>query len=52
MDTGNVDTVVIGGRIMKRGGTLLHVDWPAARRLAADSRDFVIARSGFRPPKL
>jgi cytosine/adenosine deaminase-related metal-dependent hydrolase len=52
MDTGNVDTVLIGGRVMKRGGMLLHVDWPAVRRLASDSRDFVIARSGFKPPRI
>jgi cytosine/adenosine deaminase-related metal-dependent hydrolase len=52
MDTGNVDTVLIGGRVMKRGGELLHVDWPAVRRLASDSRDFVIAKSGFKPPKI
>ena len=32
MDTGNVDTVVIAGRVMKRAGRLLHVDWPAVRR--------------------
>jgi cytosine/adenosine deaminase-related metal-dependent hydrolase/ribose/xylose/arabinose/galactoside ABC-type transport system permease subunit len=52
MDTGNVDTVMIGGRFMKRGGKLLHVDWPAVRRLATDSRDFVVARSGFQQPKI
>jgi 5-methylthioadenosine/S-adenosylhomocysteine deaminase len=52
MDTGNVDTVIIGGRVMKRGGKLLHVDWPAVRRLASDSRDYVIAKSGFKPPKI
>jgi 5-methylthioadenosine/S-adenosylhomocysteine deaminase len=52
MDTGNVDTVMIAGRIMKQGGKLLHVDWPAVRRLASDSRDFVIAKSGFKPPKI
>jgi cytosine/adenosine deaminase-related metal-dependent hydrolase/ribose/xylose/arabinose/galactoside ABC-type transport system permease subunit len=52
MDTGNVDTVMIGGRIMKQGGKLLHVDWPAVRRLVSDSRDFVIAKSGFKPPKI
>jgi 5-methylthioadenosine/S-adenosylhomocysteine deaminase len=52
MDTGNVDTVMIGGRIMKQGGKLLHVDWPAVRRLASESRDFVIAKSGFKPPKI
>jgi cytosine/adenosine deaminase-related metal-dependent hydrolase len=52
MDTGNVDTVMIGGRVMKRGGELLHVDWPAVRRLASDTRDFVLAKSGFKPPRL
>ncbi len=50
MDTGNVDTVLIGGRVMKRHGELLHVDWPAVRRMAAESRDHVIAKSGFKPP--
>jgi cytosine/adenosine deaminase-related metal-dependent hydrolase/ribose/xylose/arabinose/galactoside ABC-type transport system permease subunit len=50
MDTGNVDTVLIGGRVMKRKGELLHVDWPAVRRMAAESRDFVVAKSGFRLP--
>jgi cytosine/adenosine deaminase-related metal-dependent hydrolase len=52
MDTGNVDTVIIGGRVMKQGGKLLHVDWPAVRRLASESRDYVIAKSGYKPPKL
>ena len=52
MDTGNVDTVIINGRVMKRGGRLLHVDWPAVRRLASESRDFVIEKSGFKPPKI
>ena len=51
MDTGNVDTVLIAGRVMKRGGQLLHVDWPAVKRLAAESRDFVIAKSGFKLPE-
>jgi 5-methylthioadenosine/S-adenosylhomocysteine deaminase len=52
MDTGNVDTVVIGGRVMKRHGELLHVYWPAVRRMAAESRDFVIAKSGFKLPSI
>jgi cytosine/adenosine deaminase-related metal-dependent hydrolase len=52
MDTGNVDTVLIAGRVMKRGGQLLHVDWPAAKRMAAESRDHVIAKSGFRLPSI
>ena len=52
MDTGNVDTVLIGGRVMKRDGKLLHVDWPAVKRTAAESRDQVIARSGFKVPSI
>lgn len=50
MDTGNVDTVVIAGRVMKRHGELLHVDWPAVRRRTAESRDYVVAKSGFKTP--
>jgi 5-methylthioadenosine/S-adenosylhomocysteine deaminase len=50
MDTGNVDTVLIAGRVMKRHGRLLHVDWPAVRRMAAESRDYVVAKSGFKVP--
>jgi cytosine/adenosine deaminase-related metal-dependent hydrolase len=50
MDTGNVDTVLIAGRVMKRHGRLLHVDWQAVKRLALESRDHVIEKSGFRLP--
>jgi 5-methylthioadenosine/S-adenosylhomocysteine deaminase len=50
MDTGNVDTVLIAGRVMKRHGKLLHVDWQAVKRVAAESRDYVIAKSGFKVP--
>ena len=50
MDTGNVDTVLIAGRVMKRRGLLLHVDWPAVKRKAAEARDHVIAKSGFKLP--
>ncbi len=52
MDTGNVDTVLINGRVMKRHGQLLHVDWPAVRRMAAEARDFVVDKSGFKLPKI
>jgi 5-methylthioadenosine/S-adenosylhomocysteine deaminase len=52
MDTGNVDTVLIAGHVMKRHGRLLHVDWPAVKRMAAESRDYVIAKSGFRLPSI
>jgi hypothetical protein len=52
MDTGNVDTVLIAGRLMKRHGEVLHIDWQAVKRLAVESRDHVLARSGFRPPSI
>jgi hypothetical protein len=35
---------------MKRHGELLYVDWPALRRKAAESRDFVVNKSGFKLP--
>ncbi len=50
MDTGNVDTVIIAGRVMKRDGKLLHVDWDAVKRMALSSRDYVIEKSGFKLP--
>jgi 5-methylthioadenosine/S-adenosylhomocysteine deaminase len=52
MDTGNVDTVLIAGRVMKRGGRLLHVDWGAVKRKAIESRDYVVEKSGFKLPKI
>jgi 5-methylthioadenosine/S-adenosylhomocysteine deaminase len=52
MHAGNVDTVMVAGRLMKRDGRLLHVDWPAVHRSAGASRDHVIAASGFRPPRI
>jgi 5-methylthioadenosine/S-adenosylhomocysteine deaminase len=52
MDTGNVHTVIIAGRPMKRAGRLLHVDWGAVRRMAEQARDHVIEKSGFRLPKI
>jgi cytosine/adenosine deaminase-related metal-dependent hydrolase len=50
MDTGNVDTVIIAGRVMKQGGKLLHVDWDAVKRMTLSSRDYVIEKSGFKLP--
>jgi cytosine/adenosine deaminase-related metal-dependent hydrolase len=52
MDTGNVDTVIIAGRVMKRRGQLQHVDWPAVKRAVEESRDHVIDKSGFKLPKI
>jgi cytosine/adenosine deaminase-related metal-dependent hydrolase/ribose/xylose/arabinose/galactoside ABC-type transport system permease subunit len=52
MDTGNVDSVLIAGRVLKRDGRLLHVDWPAVMAAAAAARDHVVAKSGFRLPRI
>ena len=52
MDTGNVDTVLVAGRVMKRNGDLVGVDWPALMDAASDARDRVLSRSGFKPPRL
>ena len=52
MDTGNVDTVLIAGRPMKRHGKLLHVDWDAVKRMTEESRDFVVNKSGFKLPRI
>jgi 5-methylthioadenosine/S-adenosylhomocysteine deaminase len=52
MDTSNVDTVMINGRLMKQHGQVLHVDWPAVMRMVEDSRSYVIDKSGFRLPKI
>ena len=52
MDTSNVDTVLIAGRVMKRGGELLHVDLPAVQRMATESRDYILAKSGFKLPSI
>jgi cytosine/adenosine deaminase-related metal-dependent hydrolase len=52
MDTSNVDTVLIAGRVLKRDGRLLHVDWDAVMRMALEARDHVIDKSGFKLPKI
>jgi cytosine/adenosine deaminase-related metal-dependent hydrolase len=47
MGTGNVDTVLIAGKVMKRNGRLLGVDVNKVSRLAYQARDRVVARSKF-----
>ena len=48
MDTSNVDTVFIGGRLRKRQGQLVDVDLTRVRRLAGQSRDYVVSKAGWR----
>lgn len=52
MDTGNVDTVLVAGRVMKRGGQLVGIDWQALMDAASAARDRVLAKSGFKPPRI
>ena len=48
MDTSNVDTVFIAGKLMKQGGRLLNVDLSRIRRAVEASRDAVLARAGYK----
>jgi 5-methylthioadenosine/S-adenosylhomocysteine deaminase len=43
---GLVDTVLVDGAVVKRGGTLVGVDHARVRRLAVESRDDILARAG------
>jgi cytosine/adenosine deaminase-related metal-dependent hydrolase len=47
MDTSNVDTVFIGGRLRKRQGRLVDVDLDRVSRLARASRDYVVSAAGW-----
>jgi hypothetical protein len=43
---GLVDTVLVAGRVVKRGGALVDVDLPALKARLLESRDRVVAASG------
>ncbi len=43
-NAGNVDSVFVSGRPVKRGGKLLHVDLDHVRKLARESRDYIFSR--------
>ncbi len=47
MDTSNVDTVFVAGRLKKRAGRLVGVDVERVRREAERSRDYVLAQTGW-----
>jgi 5-methylthioadenosine/S-adenosylhomocysteine deaminase len=47
MDTSNVDTVLVGGKIMKRAGKLVGVDLAKIQRDVQQSRDYIVARAGW-----
>jgi cytosine/adenosine deaminase-related metal-dependent hydrolase len=48
MDTSNVDTVFIGGKLRKRAGKLVGVDLDRVRRQAHESRDYIVGKTGWR----
>jgi 5-methylthioadenosine/S-adenosylhomocysteine deaminase len=52
VDTSNVDTVFIGGKLMKSGGQLVGVDVARVARLAEASRDYILSKTGWRKSKL
>ena len=52
MDTGNVDTVYVAGKLMKRKGELIGIDLNNISKLVHESRDYVIKKSGFRLPSI
>lgn len=52
MDTSNVDTVFVAGKALKRDGKLLNVDLNRLMQKAYESRDYVLAKSGFKLPAL
>jgi cytosine/adenosine deaminase-related metal-dependent hydrolase len=47
MDTSNVDTVLVAGRIVKRDGQLTGVDIPRVRQAAEAARDGILSRAGW-----
>jgi cytosine/adenosine deaminase-related metal-dependent hydrolase len=46
-DIRNIDTVIIGGRIRKRGGRMVGVDMVKFRQLADESRSYLFKQAGY-----
>lgn len=51
-DTSNVDTVIVGGRVVKRGGGLLREDLRTIFERGEASRDYLLTRSGLVPGQI
>ena len=47
-DRSNVDTVIIGGRIRKRGGQLAGLDMPKLKRMVEESRRYLFAATNYK----
>lgn len=52
MDTSNVDTVIIRGMVRKQSGSLVGVDVPRINRLAQESRDYILSRTGWKATRV
>ncbi|MBX3049124.1 MAG: amidohydrolase family protein [Anaerolineales bacterium] len=52
MDTKNVDTVMVAGKVLKNSGRLVNVDLNAVRNMVYDARDHVIKKARFRLPTI
>jgi 5-methylthioadenosine/S-adenosylhomocysteine deaminase len=52
MDTSNVDSVYVAGQPKKRHGQLVGFDLDKLRKMAYDSRDYVVNKSGFKLPAI
>jgi cytosine/adenosine deaminase-related metal-dependent hydrolase len=52
MDSSNVDSVFIAGQARKRRGQLVDVDIERVKRLAYQSRDYVVEKAGFKLPSI
>ena len=52
MDTSNVDSVFVAGNPLKRNGKLLNVDLDHLQRMAYESRDYVLSKSGLKLPEI
>ncbi len=47
MDTSNVDTVLVAGKIVKRNGKLTNVDLKRLRDISTASRDYLVGKAGW-----
>ena len=47
MDTSNVDTVFIAGKMVKQHGELVGVDLARVRRQTEESRDYILSKTGW-----
>jgi 5-methylthioadenosine/S-adenosylhomocysteine deaminase len=47
MDTSNVDTVMVAGKVVKRHGRLVGVDLTRLRKEATASRDYIVGKMGW-----